>query len=240
MNQLATSLLLKAGEVSLALVAADRSLRAARQCEDVLSIAASSRALVHALSRSGRHRRAAGMAARTAAYVSSTAPGRTRAGLVLTGALLLRGAVAAARSDDRDAAFSLLDQAAEAAHRLGEDGGEQGVVFGRTNVALHRISVCTRVGDAGAAVHLAQSVHPARIPYVERRANLHLDLARAHSQRENWVGAVRELRNAERIAPEEVRLRPAVHRIVTDLHGRLPAGRRSAVQDFARRVGVVL
>ncbi|GGJ75255.1 hypothetical protein GCM10010123_01570 [Pilimelia anulata] len=240
-NQLAASLLLKAGDTPLALIAADRSVSAARQCDDPLTIAASSRALVHALSRGGNHRLAAQIAKQTAASVSLTASGRTSAGLALTGALLLRGAVAAARCDDRDTALTLLDQATGAAHRLGGDGNEQWTAFGPTNVILHRISVSTILGDAGVAVHLGQSAAAsAHIPSVERRANLYLDLARAHTQREHWENATRALCNAERVAPEEVRLRPAVHQLVTDLHRRVPANRRPPVRDLAQRIGAAL
>jgi hypothetical protein len=45
---------------------------------------------------------------------------------------------------------------------------------------------------------------------------------------------------AARAAPEEVRTRPTVHRLVADLHRRAPATIQRDIRQFAARVGAAL
>ena len=89
------------------------------------------------------------------------------------GALLLRGAIAAARAEDRDTAGTMLDEAERAAARLGQDGNDRWTGFGPNNVLQHRVTVALDLGDAGTAIAFARQVRvdkmrfsasPSRLP----------------------------------------------------------------------------
>lgn len=235
--QLAASLLLKAGEAPLALVAADRSVTVAASVDDPLVVASSTRALVHALSRNGYHQQAAALAHKTARMLSEAAFRRLPAAVALGGALLLRGAVAAARCDDRETAAGLLEQAHAAAADRGGDQTDPSALFGPVNVALHKVSVAVCLGDAGAAIHHARQIDLSCITSVERRACLHLDVARAHLQRDQWTDALDAFHDAERVAAEELRTRPAVHALIRDLNRRCPPTLSAAAGRLAQRIG---
>jgi hypothetical protein len=84
------------------------------------------------------------------------------------GALLLRGAIAAARLEDYDQTQALLGDASRAAHRLGRDGNLHWTAFGPTNVAVHRIAVAVEVGDAGTAVRMAEALDMTKLTSVFR------------------------------------------------------------------------
>jgi hypothetical protein len=112
--QVASGLLLKGGEPVLAAIAAERCAAAAERTEDELAIASSVRAVAHCLTAVGHAREGVRLAIngadRLSAHVDMTKPDA----LSVYGALLLRGAVAAAREEDRDQAYDLLNAAARA------------------------------------------------------------------------------------------------------------------------------
>ena len=79
---------------------------------------------------------------------------------------------------------------------------------------LYENAVAVELGDAGRA----------RQPRVdttglsaERRARMFIDVARAHAQRRQIHEAVAVLREAEKIAPEQVRNRDLIRQLVSDL-----------------------
>ncbi|GLZ00757.1 hypothetical protein Acsp02_80090 [Actinoplanes sp. NBRC 103695] len=158
------------------------------------------------------------------------------AAMSVYGALLLRGAIAAAREEDRDQAYELLNFAAGTAEHLGMDGNLLWTAFGPTNVTAHRVAVAVELGDAGSAVAYAKEIDLAALKLPERKAMVLLDTARAYTQwgkADNALGAIRQ---AERYAPEEVRRRPAVHQLIDELAQRSPAALRRRVQQYAARV----
>ncbi|HVB45159.1 MAG TPA: hypothetical protein VNF47_20985 [Streptosporangiaceae bacterium] len=114
--------------------------------------------------------------------------------LSVYGSLLLRGAIAAASADDRPAALGLLEEASDAANRLGQDGNFYWTAFGPVNVLLHRVHVATRLGDAGTALAYAAKISPELVTVAERRASLWLDMAQAYLQRRWAEQAVTALR----------------------------------------------
>jgi hypothetical protein len=155
----------------------------------------------------------------------------------VTGALLLRGALAAARGDDRDTATMLLDEADGLARRLGRDSNQRWTAFGPTNVMLHRVSAAVSLGDAGRALAYAQRVPLDKVVLAERRASLFVDVARALTQWGKPDRAVRALLLAEEAAAEEVRTRPVVRKVVDDLARIAPAGLYPEVRHLADRIG---
>ncbi|MEV4808084.1 hypothetical protein AB0K18_49560 [Nonomuraea sp. NPDC049421] len=72
--------------------------------------------------------------------------------LSVYGSLLLRGVIAAAHGGTRQVITELLDKAAEAGSRLGQDGNHMWTAFGLDNVLCHRTHIALSQGDAGTAI----------------------------------------------------------------------------------------
>jgi hypothetical protein len=236
-HHVAASVLLKLDDHSLASLAADRSMRAAELSEKPLALGASARILVHTMMDGGHLRRATQLAIDLAARLDPAVGNASPAAVSVYGALLLRGAVAAAHDEDRAATLALADEAEQAARRLGADGNHYWTAFGPTNVLLHRVGFAATLGDAGTAIDYARRVDLNRVDVIERRAALYVDVARAFNQWGKYDKALNAIQRAEAIAPEEIRSRPAVHRLVADLAVRAPRSLRSEIRLYADRIG---
>ena len=235
--QVAGSVLLKQGDISLAVLAADRSMNAADESGDPVSLAASARIVTHALMSSGHLRHATRMAIIAAERLERDHP-LTPSSVSVLGALLLRGSLASARDDDRDTANELLSEADVLASRLGRDANERWTAFGPTNVLLHRVSVAVSLGDAGRAIGCAQRVPLDKVGVAERRACLFVDVARALTQWGKPERAYQALLAAEQTAPEEIATRPSVRQLVVDLIRITPASLYPDLRELANRIGV--
>src|SRR5207248_6373998 len=106
--QVTGSLMIKQGDHGLAALAADRSVEAAARSQDPVVIDASARLATHSLMSGGHGRQAKDMASRAAVRMSADWGSPDAEALSVYGALLLRGAVAAALSEIRDDAATLL------------------------------------------------------------------------------------------------------------------------------------
>ncbi|MET8179501.1 hypothetical protein [Streptomyces sp. NPDC005336] len=155
----------------------------------------------------------------------------------LYGALLLRGAVAAAERGDRGSATELLDEAEQAARMIGRDANHQWTAFGPTNVLLHRVSISTTLGDAGAALAYARAIDIDGIDVRERQAIFWVDVARACEQWNKYPQAYPALRTAEELAPEEIRTRPTVRALVGRIQRQDVRGELRGLSELATRVG---
>ena len=226
------SVLLKVGDGGMALVAAERSTRAAVASEDPVALATSARIMTHALMSNGHDKQAVTLAGNAAGALDRATRLASADAVAVYGALVLRGAVAAARSDDRDTAQAMLDEAGRAAARLGYDGNDRWTGFGAANVLLHRVNVALTLGDAGTAIGIARTVPLDKITIAERRASLYVDIARAYTQWGRYEHGLTALRTAYEVAPEEIRCRPTVQRIATDLALLAKGSARTAVVDF--------
>ncbi|MEV6820995.1 XRE family transcriptional regulator [Nocardiopsis dassonvillei] len=234
----AASVLLKCDERGLAWLAADRSFRAAEATHDPVLIGSSSRVYVRALMRERRYRAAVDLAVSGAERVHRQARPSTSASLSVYGSLLLSGAVAAAKREDRDSSLSLLDEATDAARRLGGDHNHRWTAFGPSNVLLHRVSTAVELGDAGQAVEQARRVRLEHVHLSERRVVLHVDTARAFTQWGKLREAYTELTAAESLAPEELKERPMAHRLIEELRARSSGHLKRGLTQLADRVGV--
>ncbi len=112
--------------------------------------------------------------------------------------------------------------------------------FGPTNVLLWRIGATLESGEHEQTVALAETVVPERITAPARRAgywlNYGLALAKLRGRQED---AVRALRRAEVISPEEVHRNPLAREAIAEL---LARARRDAVgrelRGMAYRAGL--
>ena len=236
----AASILLKHGEHPLALLAAERSAHHARASSNPITVASSARIMAHSLASNGHTLHAVDMAQRAAQQLES------HHGLVgadarsVYGALVLRTAVAAARLDDRETASILLDEGQRAAARLGDKSNHQWTGFGPSNVLLHRVSVALVLGDAGTAISIARRVDLNSVPIIERKVSLHVDVAQAYTQWGRQPQALSALEAAYALAPQEVRTRPTVKRVISDMIARSRGSDRANAMRFAAAVGIPL
>lgn len=171
---------------------------------------------------------------RLSGRVSRSAPDN----VAVFGALLLRGAWAAALGEDRDAAAELLDEAERTAALLQEATNRQWAAFGANNVALHRLSIALAFSDAGHALQAAKTVMPDQLAVAERQATYWTDVARALHACGRTEAATRALLAAEKAAPEEVRSRTVTRELIGELLQRDRAGRAPWLRALANRAQV--
>ncbi|MET4670621.1 hypothetical protein ABID94_003503 [Streptomyces sp. PvR018] len=95
---------------------------------------------------------------------------------------------------------------------------------------LITVGVQWALGDAGAALEAGRGLHESQFTTPERKARMHTDLARAWWQWGKPEQTAAELLSALRAKPGEVRDRPAIRTIVTDLRTRQPRQREWAMR----------
>ncbi|GCD38575.1 transcriptional regulator [Streptomyces chrestomyceticus JCM 4735] len=234
----AATLLLKYDDAASAWIAAEKAAAAARRTEAPTAIASAYRILTHAVAAVGHRRQAVRVAItgvdRLSGRVSRSAPDN----VAVFGALLLRGAWAAALGEDRDAAAELLDEAERTAALLQEATNRQWAAFGANNVALHRLSIALAFSDAGHALQAAKTVMPDQLAVAERQATYWTDVARALHACGRTEAATRALLAAEKAAPEEVRSRTVTRELIGELLQRDRAGRAPWLRALANRAQV--
>ncbi|GGX44156.1 hypothetical protein GCM10010353_68830 [Streptomyces chryseus] len=127
----------------------------------------------------------------------------------------------AARSGDRDQALSMIREATRAARDLTHEA-PQGRLFPITPAAvdLYAVGVHWALGDAGAALEAGHGLRAAQFTTAERKGRMHTDLGRAWWQRGKPEQTAAELLAAVRVSPGEVRDRPTIRQIVSDLRSR--------------------
>ncbi len=236
--QLAQEVAARLGEPDLSWIAAHHSLLAAQHADDHLLVAASAWRVCHAVLRVDNLDEVHDVATATAADLRPQLRDPTPEGLSVYGALHLVGAVAAARGNDRAAAFGFLDEARASADRLGADRNDYWLTFGPTNVAIHDVAVLLEFGDPTGALRRAVAVDATGLPSLERRSTHHVQLAHAYSLRRKDGDAVRALLIAERFNPEGLRYNMLVRELVRSL---LRRGRRQAapgLRSLARRLNL--
>jgi transcriptional regulator with XRE-family HTH domain len=240
--QIARAMLRATGETELAWIAGDRAFQAARLAGDPLQLARVARAMALVFLAQGRMAQATDLAVTAAAALE---PGLGTAGpdrWAVWGSLVATAAVVAARKNEAVTTVELLgdaDRAAGVVHAARWTDPRTG--FGVANVGVHRVSVAVEPGEPLEAQRQAGRVDFSTLPdqFAERRAALHIDVARALGQQRDVGAAVLHLLEAERIAPEEVRHHVLVRELVRCFLKR--ERRRLAVPELrplAERLGV--
>jgi transcriptional regulator with XRE-family HTH domain len=214
---LASETLNKAGAHEASRLTADRAIVFADLAESPLSRTVAARALSIVLRHQGDHVLADEIALAAAAALDAT--GLPTPEHAATYALALcTCAYNAAQAGRRDAATTLITEAQRAAVGL-EVSTLSGHPFALTSaqVTLYRLGIHWALGDAGAGLHAARDLRPEQFPTPERRARLHTDQARAWAQWGKPAETARALLSAHAEAPAEVRNRPSIRRLATDL-----------------------
>lgn len=232
---LATEALNKIGRLSLSRITADRSVLCARLSGSPVATAASARCLSIVLRHEGREQIADRVTLDAAAALERT-------GLVTPveaatyAQMLCTCAYTAAQAGDRERALEMISDAERAAARLPAPIRSEPFSVTVAHVALYRVGVHWSLGDAGAAVSVGRRLHPGQFSTPERRGRLFTDLARAWWQWGKPEQAAQALLAAHSHAPAEVRDRPSIRNIVTDLARQHP--NVSGVRELATAVGL--
>lgn len=225
----------KLGETNLAWIAVDQGDIAAGETEDPTVILALRRGVAHVQLGAGLAEEAVNG---TLDAAGELAPGwweSSPTALSLYGTLFLNGAVAAARTGDRDQTKEMLDQAKQAAERLGAGHDEMWTAFGPANVEIHRLATALEFEDFQCAVDVVPGIQGTGLP-AERKARLRLDVARAYAETGQTEKAVAALKRAYTTAPEQIR----AHEFARDLARRLHKRTRSRdVEELAMKLGAV-
>lgn len=233
---LATRALIKLEASGLEWISADRALRAASGADDPLTLAEAQRLLGSACRRAGNHGRAQDLTLTAANQLDLSGKNPDPQHLALYGLLMCSAGYTAARSGDRDRATDLLGEAGATVDRLDDHPAQQQALA--ANVVSHRVSADYVLGNAGSALHHAQTAQLGRFPDTERRARFLVDVALCFAQWNKPGRAYQTLLAAERTAPGEVRTRATVRRLVSDLlhhpqQSALPGLRQLAVRTHA-------
>ncbi|WP_327034067.1 helix-turn-helix domain-containing protein [Micromonospora ureilytica] len=205
------AVLVKLDEGSLAWLAADRAMSAAAGDRVLLGCAAV---------QLGQVLRASARAGPVMLAAASQIAPVTPEGMSLRGSLLVQAALNASRAGDDRVVGDLLDEAAALAVQVGDGHDHHRTAFGQTAVELARVAAAVELGDGPQAV----ARHEKAIGWdgwrwlpVEHRAAHLIDAARAYLQTDDPVNAARVLLRAERIAPAEIRHRPAARDLVAKI-----------------------
>ncbi|MFG1842057.1 helix-turn-helix domain-containing protein [Micromonospora sp. NPDC049175] len=234
--RLTASVLVKLNESSLAWLAADRAMSAATGERTLVAAAAVQ--LGQVLRASSRARSV--MQAAACRIVGDDSAGGTPQGLSSCGSLSIQAALMAARSGDDRAAGTLLDEAAEMAARVGDGHDHHRTAFGPTAVELARVAAAVDLGNGHDAIVLHETATTREgwrwLPVEHRAAHL-LDAARAYLQTDDAANAARVLVWADRIAPAEVRYRPAARDVLAQAARARDAP--TTITELAGTLGVV-
>jgi transcriptional regulator with XRE-family HTH domain len=194
----------RVGEHELSFVAADRAVSFALDADDPDLAGAAAWNLAMILSAHGKTDSARAVLGRAIEELRPHLDDASSARLAVFGGLHLLGATEAARDDNGDEAQRLLAVADRLAARLGETNHFR-LVFGPTNVALHRVTTAIELGRNAEALDIAERVDIDQAPAVERRLTYHLDIARSYARTHNDVAAVHMIQRAHTSSPEELR-----------------------------------
>ncbi len=233
----AATILVKVGETDLAWVAAERGLTYAQNSADQIVIASLLRSVTHALLSNGRFTAASQLTADAAGLLQNDLSHPTPELLSVYGTLFLSGSMAAARADDRATTRTYLDQADEAARRLGGDANHVWTAFGPTNVAIHRVATAIELGDIQVAIDLGPDLDTSALP-IERRARHGIAVAQAYSLWNRTDEALDALLQAEHIAPEQIRHHYLSRQLVLGWIRRQKGKPSHRLADLARRLRV--
>ena len=238
----AAKLVTKLGVTDLAVLAADRALNVAYSVDSEVVLGQATYQVSCSLLRAGQHAAAQAAASDVAEQLERRARTDRPEIVSVAGSLVLISAVVAARQADSPTAWSMLDRAERLARVLGRDGNQLWTAFGPTNVEIHKASVAAELGQAGEALRIAERIDAAALPtpLVSRRAQIHLDLARAYVLRRRDADATLHLMEVEGIAPQVIRHNSAVQDIVREMLSRGARSTTTALTQLAGRAGLLI
>lgn len=237
--QLAGHLAIRLGKTDLALSALERAMHAAQDSSDPLLAPMISNSVAWNYQRQNRLGDAGNLAVHAADQVER-AHRKNADGLRVWGGLIMSAATSAARAGDYDAARTMMSTAEHATERLGRmpqpADGKMVSVFSRSSVRIERVRLAVQHARPEEALTLANGLRLSADTPPSWRTWLLLDVARAHADLGDTVGAVQALERLRRTAPAWMRHHTLAVSIVRDLR----AGPRQApgLGKLARFLGI--
>ncbi|TDD94788.1 helix-turn-helix domain-containing protein [Actinomadura rubrisoli] len=207
------------GETNLAWISGERARQAADLLSDPVWTGAAAFGRAHARSSTNRPR--ALMTSRQAADTLEPHVGDDRFAREVYGMLRLSAALACEVDGDHAGARDNAAEAARIAEPLG-DSPDAWELFGPANVGVWQTSLAVEAGEPGEALTYADSVNPRALASGNRRAALCIERARAHAMFGHDSRAVHDLRQAERLSPQQVHNHPLIRDLIADLLTRAP------------------
>lgn len=183
----------KLGDTVLASVAADRAMTAAQESEHPALVGSATYQMACALLLTGELANAEQILTLGAENIASIVATprlncRSEEALSVRGSLLLLLAIIAARRGDNNAAQDVLREASQLAEQLDCDGNLLWTAFGPTNVAIHQLSVQSRIGNAKKAARIAESIDTDVLPATLRGPRTLLSTLLARERRGDTPG----------------------------------------------------
>ncbi|MGQ0775612.1 MAG: helix-turn-helix domain-containing protein [Pseudonocardiales bacterium] len=242
----AAKLATKLGDVGLASVAADRAMTAAMESEHPALAGAATYQVACALLLTGELTDAEQVVTVGAENIASIAATshlncRQEEALSVRGSLLLLHSIIAARRGDDNVAQDALRDAGQLAAQLDCDGNWLWTAFGPTNVAIHQLSVQSRLGNAKLARQLGETIDTDSLPAMlrGRRSQVHLELGWAAAGQGDDALAVLHLLEAERIAAQAVSRNKSATRLLSILLARERRSVTPGLRGLASRAGLL-
>ncbi|MGQ4717955.1 helix-turn-helix domain-containing protein [Streptomyces anulatus] len=231
-----SQVLTKVGRYEQSRLTADRASVYAELSGSPLAIASAARELSIVLRHQNQSAAAQRLILNAVAQVEATGL-TTDAQASAYAQMLCTTSYTAAVAGDRHQAVTMIRDASRAARSL-PSNPPAGRLFAVTpsSVDLYAVSVHWALGDAGAALDVGRGLRAAQFRTAERRARMHTDLARAWWQWGKPEQTAAELLSATRVSRGEVRDRPAIRRIVTEIHSRHP--RTTGIRELATAAGL--
>ncbi|MEU4447770.1 helix-turn-helix transcriptional regulator [Actinosynnema sp. NPDC050801] len=238
--RIASSVLLKFESHDIAWLAADRAMHTALAVDDTWSQARATRSVARAMTAARQGTEAVNALLDMSERMRFAVPENPGSLLPLHGMLYLTASITAAKQENAALALAMHEEATRAAERMEPHYDTSDTQFGRTNVAIHRVSALVRLYEAESALRFAENIPAGAINALppERRANYLLDLTQANTRSGKYAAATRALSQAERIAPQEVRCRPVAHTLLRTLLSVTTGEPARQVRQMAHRAGV--
>lgn len=226
----------RTGRLDLALMAADRAIRAAEDADDPVRIAAAQWNLGHVLlSQEGSADEAAEVADTAVAQLNRVTA--TPEVTALKGALELVSVVADAhRHRWWDARARLEKQVIPLSRKAGE-GNAMWTVFGPTNVYLHALSIEMLAGESAEGLRVADQVDISQLPSRERQWTFTLEVARCYDLRRDDAAVLVHLLALEELSREDMARSRTAAELVGGLLRRVRTTYRPQVTGLAERIG---
>lgn len=231
-NALASSLAIKLHEHPVAWALADRAMQAARAAGDPEALARARWRMAIAMRRAKHYASAASLAVVAAAELRSDTGLATPWQAGFCARLLCSAAYIEALRGRGAHAYDLIAHAREVIREFPY------AAYDADGIDGYAMSVARVVGDFGQAVDFAARVNVGRLPDIERQACFYENAAISWWGRGNPQRTYQILLATERLAPQEVQLRPWAHRLTLNL---LSCGSKvdlTGLRDFAGRIGV--
>jgi transcriptional regulator with XRE-family HTH domain len=237
---LAAITLTKLGDTAGGWAAGHEAVLRAEAAQDPLEIALSAQSAIYAATAAARPDVGLDLAHRVIDSAGADLVRRGEDGVSALGMVYLKGAYAAAASDDADGAAIMIDEGRRAAARLAPDANHCLTSFNVTNVLIYEASILGDLGEYDRALDVATRIPPEAFAGLSRERRIHhlVDTARSAQGAGRPDSALSLLLQAERDDPQNIRtwaLSRSV--IIALLSGRQPADGRG-LHGLAVRAGV--